>query len=72
MLRRTSVAERSFGLINLLLPLSTGSLHGNYPLWVVLAREVSARRRLARGAFAVSCILMLVYSFRWGAAYPPN
>lgn len=68
-----------FGALNLLVPLSTGSIQsmprfvpGNLPLPLALSRAVDARPRLRALAVGAGLALLAVYSFRWGAALQPN
>lgn len=68
-----------FGALNLLVPLSTGSIQsmprfvmGNFPLPVALGRFLASRRALRSAAVALGLTLLAVYSFRWGAGLQPN
>ncbi len=68
-----------FSVLNLLLPLSTGSLQSshrfvqaNFPLWSTAAVELEQRPRARVAVAVVLLVAMCVYAFRWGAAYPPN
>jgi hypothetical protein len=68
-----------FGAVNLLVPLSTGSIQSmprfvmsNLPLPVALGRFVVDRPASRRAAVAIGLALLAVYSFRWGAALQPN
>lgn len=68
-----------FGALNLLVPLSTGSIQsmprfvmGDLPLPLALSRAALARPRLRALAVGAGLALLAVYSFRWGAALQPN
>lgn len=76
--QRFPAAEKVFSAVNLLLPLSTGSLQSvhrfvmaTFPAWIAIVRQPQVRSR-ARVACGVSLVLLAVYAFRWGAAFPPN
>lgn len=78
--QRERLSLLAFSALNLLVPLSTGSIQSmprfvmsNFPLSSALGRWAIAQSpRLRRALVAGGLVGLSVYSFRWGAAFPPN